>query len=157
MTQISCVPRVPVTLEEALRVTAPRIAGGSDYRWTHMGLCNCGHLAQTVAFTSAEELYAIALQKAGDWTEQIRDYCPISGYPLDFIISALLELGATLQELRDLERLSNPKILKKMSVEKRRNLNYRSRDDVVLYMKTWANLLREETIKEKLQILQYCF
>ena len=147
MSQISYIPRIPTTLEEALRLTANRIAGGSDYRWTHMGSCNCGHLAQTVTFRSSEYLHKIALQKAGDWSEQIRDYCSISGYPLDFVISSLLKLGATLKELHDLERLSNPKILKKIPVEKRRSLNYRSRDDVVLYMETWANLLSEEKLK----------
>tara|TARA_B100000212_G_C27358047_1_gene526790 strand:- start:1264 stop:1716 length:453 start_codon:yes stop_codon:yes gene_type:complete len=147
MSQISYIPRIPTTLEEALRLTAKRIAGGSDYRWTHMGSCNCGHLAQTVTFRSSEYLHKIALQKAGDWSEQIRDYCSISGYPLDFVISSLLNLGATLKELHDLERLSNPKILKKIPIEKRRSLNYRSRDDVVLYMETWANLLSEEKLK----------
>ena len=147
MSQISYIPRIPTTLEEALRLTAKRIAGGSDYRWTHMGSCNCGHLAQTVTFRSSEYLHKIALQKAGDWSEQIRDYCSISGYPLDFVISSLLNLGATLKELHDLERLSNPKILKKIPIEKRRSLNYRSRDDVVLYMETWANLLSKEKLK----------
>ncbi len=35
-------------LIEALRRTAARLATGAEYRWTHMGSCNCGHLAQTV-------------------------------------------------------------------------------------------------------------
>ena len=109
MTQIRYVPQVPRTLGEALRVTAKRITSGSRYKWTHMGACNCGHLAQTVTFNSPEALHKIALQRAGDWAEQTREYCPTSGYPLDFVISALLDLGATLQELRDLERLSDPK------------------------------------------------
>lgn len=141
MTQIRYVPRVPRTLSEALRVTAKRIAFGSVYKWTHMGACNCGHLAQTVTFNSPEVLHKIALQRAGDWSEQTREYCPASGYPLDFVISALLDLGATLQELRDLERLSDPKVLKRMSIERRRNLDHRCREDVVLYMEAWASCI----------------
>ena len=141
MTQIRYVPRVPRTLSEALRVTAKRIASGSVYKWTHMGACNCGHLAQTVTFNSPEVLHKLALQRAGDWAEQTREYCPASGYSLDFVISALLDLGATLQELRDLERLSDPKVLKRMSIERRRNLDHRCREDVVLYMETWASCI----------------
>ena len=152
MSQISYIPRIPATLEEALRVTANRISEGGNYNWTHMGSCNCGHLAQTVTFSSPEYLHKIALQRAGDWSEQTREYCPSSGYPFDFVINALLNLGATLQELRDLERLSDPKVLKMIPLERRRNLDHRCREDVVLYMKTWADLLREEVIKEKLQI-----
>ena len=60
---------------------------------------------------------------------------------MDFVISALLDLGATLQELRDLERLSDPKVLKRMSIERRRNLDHRCREDVVLYMETWASCI----------------
>tara|TARA_B100000963_G_C22631715_1_gene675231 strand:+ start:333 stop:782 length:450 start_codon:yes stop_codon:yes gene_type:complete len=147
MTQIRYVPQVPRTLGEALRVTAKSIASGSRYKWTHMGACNCGHLAQTVTFNSPEVLHKIALQRAGDWAEQTREYCPASGYPLDFVISALLDLGATLQELRDLERLSDPKVLKRIPIERRRNLDHRSREDVVLYMETWAGCLEKHYIK----------
>ena len=153
MTQIRYVPQVPRTLGEALRVTAKRIADGSRYKWTHMGACNCGHLAQTVTFNSPEYLHNIALQRAGDWSEQTREYCPSSGYPFDFVINALLDLGATLQELRDLERLCDPKVLKMIPPERRRNLDHRCREDVVLYMKTWADLLSKEVAKEKLQIV----
>ena len=147
MSQIRYLPQVPRTLSEALRVTAKRIASGSYYKWTHMGSCNCGHLAQTVTFNSPEELHKIALQRAGDWTEQTREYCPASGYPLDFVISALLDLGATLQELRDLERLSDPKVLKRIPVDRRRNLNHRCREDVVLYMETWADYIMSHRSK----------
>ena len=143
MTQVRYTPRVPTSLAEALRVTAQRISTGDRYQWTHMGACNCGHLAQTVTFNTPEELHAIALQRAGDWSEQTREYCPTSGYPLDFVIGALLELGATLQELRDLERLNDPQVLKRIPVDRRRDLDHRSREDVVLYMETWAEQLEE--------------
>lgn len=146
MTQVRYTPRVPTSLAEALRVTAKRISTGDRYKWTHMGACNCGHLAQTVTFNTPEELHAIALQRAGDWSEQTREYCPTSGYPLDFVISALLELGATLQELRDLERLNDPRVLKRIPAERRRGLDHRRREDVVLYMETWAKYIEEKLV-----------
>jgi len=52
-----------------------------------------------------------------------------------------------LQELRDLERLSDPKVLKRIPIERRRNLDHRSREDVVLYMETWAGCLEKHYIK----------
>ena len=145
MTQARPTPRVAQTLAEALRVTAKRISSGDRYQWTHMGACNCGHLAQTITLSTPEELHAIALQRAGDWSEQTREYCATSGYPLDYVIGALLELGASLQQLRDLERLQDPQVLKLIPSERRRDLNHRSREDVVLYMRTWASLLEKES------------
>ena len=136
-------PRIPQNLAEALRVTAQRLSEGDRYRWTHMGACNCGHLAQTVTFNTPATLHEFALERAGDWAEQTREYCPTSGYPLDYVIGALLNLGATLQELRDLERLCDETVLKRIPVERRREMNHRSREDVILYMETWADLLDE--------------
>ena len=136
-------PIVPQSLAEALRVTARRLAQGDRYRWTHMGACNCGHLAQTVTFNTPAALHEFALERAGDWAEQTREYCPTSGYPLDYVISALLDLGATLQELRDLERLRDEKVLRRIPAERRREMDHRSRADVILYMETWAELVEE--------------
>ena len=137
-------PLTPHTLADALRVTAKRLNSGERYSWTHMGACNCGHLAQTITLRSPEELHRVALERAGDWSEQTREYCPTSGYPLDHVITSLLELGASLSELRDLERLTDPKALKRLPMSRRRELDHRKRDDVVLYMETWAELLDEK-------------
>ena len=137
-------PPVPHTLEDALRVTARRIEKGDRYQWTHMGACNCGHLAQTVTLSSPREIHEMALMRAGDWSEQTREYCPTSGLPIDHVIESLLQLGATLGELRDLERLSNERILKRIPVERRRELSFRNPKDVALYMRTWATLLDEK-------------
>ncbi len=130
-------------LIEALRVTAARLAAGAEYRWTHMGSCNCGHLAQTVTRLPREEIHRLALQKAGDWGEQALDHCPTSGYPIDHVIRSLLDLGLTGDDLRHLERLSDARVLRRLPVD-RRHLDQRDRDDVVVYLRTWADLLEEE-------------
>ena len=137
-------PLLPQTLAEALRITAQRIETGDRYQWTHMGACNCGHLAQTVTLSSPREIHEMALMRAGDWSEQTREYCPTSGLPIDHVIESLLQLGASLSELRDLERLSDSRILKRIPVERRRELSFRKRQDVALYMRTWATLIEEK-------------
>lgn len=135
-------PYQPLSLERALRETAARLRAGADYRWAHMGSCNCGHLAQTVSLISPGELHRRAVERPGDWSEQLRDYCPSSGLPLDDIIAGLLRLGATLDQLRDLERLSDRAVLAQLPAEERRSLSYRRRADVARYFEAWADLER---------------
>lgn len=128
---------------EALTRTAARLRTDVDYRWTHMGACNCGHLAQTVTTLSRAELHAMALEKPGDWSEQAVDFCPTSGYPMDHVIATMLELGLTTQDLVHLERLSDPDILARLP-SALRHVDYRKRDDVVRYLDAWAELLSDQ-------------
>ena len=108
-----------------------------------MGACNCGHLAQTVTRLSAEDIRRYALEHAGEWAEQGLEYCPTSGYPIDAILSALFELGLSSDDLGELEKLSNPEVLRRLPIEVRTSLSYRERDHVILYMRTLADLLDE--------------
>lgn len=128
-----------------LRATAGRLRLGARYRWTHMGSCNCGHLAQTVTRLSPAEIHRRALEKSGDWAQQSRDYCPTSGYPMDHIFQELLDLGFTRADLSHLERLSDPKVLRHLPrSDSSRHVDHRRREDVVLYLETWAGLLEME-------------
>lgn len=135
------------TLIDALRATADRLAGGARYTWTHMGACNCGHLAQTVTELSAEEIHAIALEKVGDWHQQVIDHCPASGLPMDHLIDALLELGLSRADLAHLERLSSPEVLRALPPESR-ELSFRRRSHVVRYMRAFADLLEARLLEE---------
>ncbi len=128
---------------DILRKTATQLENGNRYEWGHMGSCNCGNLAQTITTFSRAEIQKYALEKRGDWSEQLIDYCPTSGFPMDLIIKKMIEIGFTNQDLRQLELLSNPEILAKANV---RFLNKNSKSDTVLYYKTWANLLEEQLI-----------
>lgn len=129
------------TLIDALRSTADRLGGGAKYTWTHMGACNCGHLAQTVTQFSAAEIHAMALEKAGDWHEQALDHCPASGLPMDHLIDTLLELGLSRSDLAHLERLSSPEVLRALPSSEGGRLDYRRRSHVILYMRTLAHVL----------------
>lgn len=130
-------------LVQALRETADRLERGASYRWTHMGSCNCGHLAQTVTRLPKERLHAIALERAGDWTEQSLSFCTGSGLPMDHVIQSMLELGLSTTDLADLEKLSGDRVLRALPPGER-NLSRRKREDVVRYMRVWADLLEVE-------------
>ncbi|MGH7856672.1 MAG: hypothetical protein ACREQY_05020 [Candidatus Binatia bacterium] len=134
-------------LARALRVTAGRLAAGADYRWTHLGMCNCGQLAQTVTGLSREEIRRMALEKPGEWADQAVDYCPESGYPIDHVIGKMLELGLTREDIGHLEKLSCPKVLRRLPVAERL-LDHRDRDHVVRYMTAWAEMLEDELAAE---------
>jgi hypothetical protein len=133
-------------LISALRATAHRLTDGTAYQWTHMGACNCGHLAQTVTRKSASEIHALALEKQGDWADKAVDYCENSGYPIDHVIGELLGLGLYIEDIVHLERLSDPDVLLALPSGKR-PLNHKQREHVVLYLRTWADQLEAEWLR----------
>lgn len=149
-------------LIQALKTTARKIEHNSSYQWGHMGLCNCGFLAQEVTSLSKDEIHRRAMQRHGDWSEQLNDYCPTSGLPMDDLIERLVNFGFTLEELRHLERLSDQAVLQRLPLEKR-YLSHNVKADVIVYLNAWANLLEESlldtislkelTIEKKVPIL----
>lgn len=132
---------------DALRTTARRLRAQAPYQWGHMGSCNCGHLAQTVTRLNQAEIHKRAMQRYGDWDQQLRDYCPTSGLPIDDTIDEMLAAGFTRTDLAHLERLSAPAVLAAMPPE-RRYLRHNHRDDVVLYLETWAQVLEQELLAQ---------
>lgn len=128
-------------LVRALRTTAERLHGGARYKWSHFGQCNCGNLAQTVTELSPEEVYRAAFARAGDWGEQAREFCPSSGYPIDFVLQQLFALGMEPEDVRHLERLSCPRVLSRLGESW---LPHNQRESVVRYMRVWADLLEEQ-------------
>ena len=60
-------------LIEAIRNTARSLEKSEKYQWGHMGSCNCGHLAQELTRLNASEIHQRAMQKYGDWNEQLND------------------------------------------------------------------------------------
>lgn len=124
----------------ALRTTATRLREGAAYEWGHAGACNCGHLAQTVTAASKATIYR---EVAGEWSEHLRDYCPRTGKSLDEVVSTMVQFGFAPGELRDLENLTDDRILRRLP-DGRRYLRRNVREDVVLYLETWAELLAEQ-------------
>ncbi len=131
-------------LIDALRGTAKKLAAtDTEYRWTHMGACNCGHLAQHVTRLSAADLRRMSQYKAGEWADQALEYCKTSTLPIDDVIGELLEIGLEPRDIGHLERLSDKRVLRRLPPSAR-HLDFRARGDVVVYLRTWASLLEEE-------------
>lgn len=140
-----------ITLVNALRSTARKIQKGAPYQWGHMGSCNCGNLAQEITQLTKAEIHQHALANGrGDWNEQLNDYCPTSGLPMDLLLNEMMNAGLSTADLKHLERLSDPVVLQTLPVEKR-YLRHNFRDDVVLYINAWASLLEDQLV-EKIQL-----
>ncbi len=131
----------------AIQNAARRLESSTHYQWGHMGACNCGYLAQEVTKLTKEEIHRRAMTRHGDWSEQLNEYCPTSGLPMDDMISELISFGIDADDLRHLERLSNPIILQTLPLEER-DLRFNVKADVVRYMRAWAILLEDELVKK---------
>lgn len=139
--------KASINIIQALRKTIGNLDNGSSYQWGHMGSCNCGNLAQVITNLDKAEIHKSAMRRHGDWNEQLIDYCPTSGLPIDHIIDEMLAYGFTREDLAHLEKLSDPKILKHLPSDKK-YLQQNSKIDVVLYLKTWANVLEDELLAQ---------
>ncbi|GAA4412392.1 hypothetical protein GCM10023187_39400 [Nibrella viscosa] len=133
-------------LIDALRRTARKLTEGAPYQWGHMGGCNCGNLAQELTKLTKDQIHAYAMQRYGDWNEQVQDYCPTSRMPIDVVISEMVNAGLSLEDLKNLEKLSDKQILSRFPLEKR-FLKHNQRDDVVVYLRAWADLLEEQLLE----------
>jgi hypothetical protein len=133
-------------LIELLRLTAENLEQGARYEWAHAGRCNCGHLAQSITDLSAEQINRQAgTQRLDEWSEFANDYCPHSGLPVDEVIAEMLDTGLELRDIHALEYLSDRKVLNALPGGFRW-LRRNRREDVALYLRTWAAILEEELI-----------
>lgn len=127
-----------------LRRTVAKLKKGAPYQWGHMGACNCGNLAQEIIQISKAEIHRFAMQRSGDWSEQLLDYCPSSGMPMDLMITKLLDAGLERDDLIHLEKLSDPEILAHIPIERRNKMAKNNIADVILYLETWTHLLESQ-------------
>lgn len=124
----------------ALRRTALRLQDGAPFAWSLMGSCNCGHLAQTITGLKATDIQNRALEQVGDWSDQIQDYCPASGLPMEDVFQAMMRIGMTRTDIVHLERLSDPEVLARLPAEAHQ-LRYTQRADAIRYLHAFADHL----------------
>lgn len=122
-----------------------RLSEGAPYPWGHFGACNCGHLAQSLTARSPAEIHRAAIASVeptpvDDWATAAVEYCPLSGLPLDAVIDEMLAAGLRLADIRHLEHLSDPVIVRRIG----RHLVRNRREDLIAYLAAWADLLDEE-------------
>ncbi len=130
-----------------IREAASNIESGAPYNWGHVGKCNCGHLLQTIEDVNSGDIYKKAQKiKLEEYSEFANDYCPDSGVPMDALLDSLLEVGLSMDDIPQLEYLSNKKVLNALPGGFR-YLHKGDAKDAVLYMKTWADLLEDELVE----------
>ena len=135
--------KVTVDTIMALMNTASALEKAPDYQWGHMGSCNCGFLAREVARLDKVTIHSAAMQRYGNWTEQLNDYCPTSGFLMDDVITKMLNAGFDIDDLRHLETLSNVEILRTLPAHQR-FLQHNIRGDVVTYLRAWSGWLTQQ-------------
>lgn len=135
--------RPSLVLIDALRATVARLVAGSAYQWGHHGQCNCGHLVQTVCKLPPGRIHQLALERDGDWEALANAYCPTSGLLIDDVISELIALGLTTDDLAHLEKLDDAEVLAALPGG-HRWLRRNDRDDLVAYLAAWADLLEAQ-------------
>jgi hypothetical protein len=131
-----------------IRETADRLESGADYQWGHQGQCNCGHIVQTITELSPSEIYHRVIQTTGEWSEFANDYCLKTNLEVEEILDTLNYQGLTREDMRNLEYLADESILSKLPGGKR-YLEKNKREDAILYMRTWANVLEESQSKHQ--------
>jgi hypothetical protein len=136
-----------VEIVQVLLKTAKKIMESNDYQWGHMGSCNCGFLAQEISYLRKDEIHNRAMERHGDWNEQLNDYCPVSGLLMDDLISEMLAFGFDIDDLKHLEKLSDGKVVRSLPIEQR-NLKHNNKHDVVKYLQAWAAMIEEKVIGE---------
>lgn len=129
-------------LIHALQATADRLEAGARYEWGHMGRCNCGHLVQTVTQMSDYEIVESIDFQMAEWSEHAIDYCSNSGHKVDTLFLTLQQMGFGYQEMIALENLSDPRVLKRLG--EHTYLRRNSREDAVRYMRTLAEIYKQE-------------
>jgi hypothetical protein len=129
-----------------LRNTITKLENSNHYQWGHMGLCNCGFLAQEITKLKKEEIHSAAMQQKGDWSEQLNDYCPTSGLPMDDLISEMLDAGFDSADLKHLERLSSPTVLHSLPLQER-DLKHNVKAHVIKYLKAWTILIESQLLE----------
>jgi len=127
-------------LVNILRETSARLELGDSYQWSHFGRCNCGHLVQTVTRLSAAEIHAVCSPELLEWSEIPDDFCAGTGLRLEYVLDRLRELGLSRDDLRQAEDLSDARVLHALPGG-HRWLQRNHREDVVVYFRTWAELL----------------
>ncbi len=133
-------------LIKKIREAAGNIESGAPYNWGHVGKCNCGHLLQTIEDVDSGDIYKRAQKVTLDeYSEFVNDYCPESGVPMDALLDSLVDVGLSMDDIPQLEYLSNKKVLEALPGGFR-YLQKGKADDAVLYMNTWADVLEEELV-----------
>lgn len=134
--------KASINLVNALRKTANRVSSGARYEWGHMAHCNCGHLVQTITEMSGKEVACTIKHSLDEWTEHANEICDLSGHPVEHLFTALHRAGFENQDIINLEKLSDKRVLDKIG--EGTYLRKNKREDLITYLSTMADLMEED-------------
>ena len=135
-----------LVLIDALAQTSDRLEQpDAEYQWGHMGRCNAGHLIQTLTGMSSFEIVESIDFELDEWSEHAVDYCSKTGCKVDDIFITIERYGVTHEDIVKLEYLSDRRVLDNLDGGFR-YLQRNDRQDVVAYMRSYADLLEKQTL-----------
>jgi hypothetical protein len=164
--------RASLRLIGALRETADRLGREeTEYHWSRLAHCNCGHLTQTITGLAPGAIHEAAARQRGDWAEQARtaapsiltpepDYgsrpaidegawepedlgiCPVAELSMTQIFAELTAWGLEPADIGYLERLDDPEVRRHLGVHTVDFL-HSDRQNVAAYLRGWADVLEQ--------------
>jgi hypothetical protein len=143
-------------LINALKETADRLKNGNHYAWGNHGSCNCGNLLQVLTPFDSKDILQIAQTGIGEWTELAEETCSITSIPISNLLGVLQQAGLTPVDIHNIEYLEDKAVLKALPCGfrwLRRNL----REDVILYLETFASILEVELERRTSQTINGAF
>jgi len=127
-----------------------------EYNWIDTNHCNCGVLAKTVLQGKTPEecgLYNSTERAEGVGPFASYAQCMTSDLPMPLVFQSLKDAGFSFGELKELEDLSNYKICQRAGMwnvydkdGRKINLFRERKEYLILYLKTWVEILKEETV-----------
>ena len=145
-----------IKLVNALRETAARLKNGNHYAWGNHGSCNCGNLLQVLTQFESKEILKIAQTGIGEWTELAEETCSVTSLPVAELLGALQHAGLTPVDIHNIEYLEDKSVLRALPGGFRW-LKRNVREDVVVYLETFATLLQAEMDRNSIQAINHAF
>jgi hypothetical protein len=91
------------------------------------------------------EILRYAQTGTGEWTELSEEYCADTSAPLSIIMSRLEQAGLSPVDVHHIEYLTDRGVLRHLPGGFRW-LKRNAKEDVILYLETFANMLEEQLI-----------
>ena len=143
-------------LINALKETAERLKDGNHYAWGNHGSCNCGNLLQVLTPFDSKDILKIAQTGIGEWTELAEESCSVTSLPVAELLGALQQAGLTPVDIHNIEYLEDKTVLKALPGGFRW-LKRNKKEDVIVYLETFASLLEAELERKTIQTINGAF
>lgn len=133
-------------LIDGLLTAADWIESGTiEYNWQSAETCNCGILAQAITGLPPGKIHIVE----SIWSKEV-NRCDQTGTPINDIIKTLMEAGMTAKDFVNLEFLvTNGKVPKFWWNHEINSKPYTKKENVINYIKKWADRLQKELNNDK--------